>query len=133
MSEEMNDAEIMADTESRIAHGQIHTMYPQGLLHYLQWGNETPNPNIRKQILQIIYAYVTNNAQSIRDAIDTYTMELNEKNKHKSALDAIIRGYQQNTFNKGDGSKSFKTGGKKSRRQKSRKSRRFRRSRKARR
>lgn len=130
----MSDPEIMLDTESRIALGEIHTIMPQGLLHYLQRGNETPNPNIRNQILQQIYAHVTGNTQRIREAINADTMMTsNEKNKQNSALDAILRGYEQNTFNKGDGSKSFKKGGKKSRRQKSRKSRRFRRSQKARR
>ena len=130
----MSDEEIMADIESRIANDQIDTIMPQGLLHYLQWGNETPNPAIRNQILQEIYKHVTNNSESIRDAIDADTrMDLDKKNKQNGALEAIIAGYKNKTFNKGDGSESFKKGGKKSRRQKSRKSRRFRRSRKVRR
>lgn len=130
----MNDDEIMLDTEFRIANGQIDTIMPQGLLHYLQRGNETPNSAIRNQILQKIYKHVIENTDGIIAKIDAdTTMELNEKNKQRSVLDAILRGYAQNTFNKGHGSNSFKKGGKKSRRQKSRKSRLFRRSQKARR
>lgn len=75
-----------------------------------------------------------NNTKGIQAAIDADTkMDSNEKNIQKNVLGAIRRGYKQNTFNKGDGSESLKSGGKKSRRQKSRKTRRFRRSRKARR
>lgn len=81
----MNDDEIMRDNETRILNGQIVTVMPQGLLHYLQRGNETPTPDIRNHILQTIYAHVTNNTKGIQAAIDADTkMDSNEKNIQKT-------------------------------------------------